>query len=285
MGNSRTLHCTYNDCGHWSLSTWAQVDKLCSLDLRWATGPNLAQLELIVIEVMPRRISSRDIGPLASSLGSAFKLVMLESGLLILPPPRVSELPPSERLCYHRAFGSLLDHDCGGQGRLRLKSAQVAKGTESSNTILRQGLALFPVTAKSARGTIECRQLLTVSNIYLIRTKSLLSASPLDKDSKLPVNHFSHFPPRRKVLKIWQKIFTNFFFHFHPWFLNKMGQILLELLVKYPVKIQDSALALYLRYPLSIAAVSLYTHQTELECRVLNLSLYITWCPGNSRYS
>lgn len=51
--------------------------KLCSLDLRWATGPNLAQLELIVTDLIPQRILSRGIGPLASSLHSAFKPVLL----------------------------------------------------------------------------------------------------------------------------------------------------------------------------------------------------------------
>lgn len=37
-----------------------------------------------------------------------------------------------------------------------------------------------------------------------------LAASPLDKDSKLPVNRFSHSPPSIKVLKIGQ-LFTIFF--------------------------------------------------------------------------
>lgn len=69
--------------------------KLCSLDLRWATSPNLAQLGLIVIETMSQRISSRGSGPLASSLHSAFKLVMLQSPAYSFcrpPEPRSSFL-------------------------------------------------------------------------------------------------------------------------------------------------------------------------------------------------
>lgn len=53
---------------------WTQ---LCSLDLKWANGPNLAQLELTATEATPQRILPRGTGPLASSLPSVFNLVML----------------------------------------------------------------------------------------------------------------------------------------------------------------------------------------------------------------
>lgn len=109
---------------------------------------------------------------------------------------------------------------------MRLKSTQVAKGTEASNAILRQGLMLFPVTAKSARGIM----LPAFNSLQNLSDKDkMLAASPLDKDSKLPGNRFSHSPPSSKILKIGQ-LFTIFFFHFRPRFLNKMGQI--EILVK-----------------------------------------------------
>lgn len=80
---------------------------------------------------------------------------------------------------------------------MRFKSAQVAKGTESSNAILRQGLMLFPVTAKSARGIM----LPALNSLPSLSDKDK-AASPLDKDSELPVNRFSHSPPSSKVLKM-----------------------------------------------------------------------------------
>lgn len=82
---------------------------------------------------------------------------------------------------------------------MRFKSAQVAKETESSNAILRQGLMLFPVTAESARG-IMLPALTSLQN--LSDKDKTLAASPLAKDSKLPVNGFSHSPPSSKVLNI-----------------------------------------------------------------------------------
>lgn len=82
---------------------------------------------------------------------------------------------------------------------MRLKSAKVVKGI---------GTEHYPDTRIDAISR-DCKicyrynvsSFLTASKIYLTRTKSLHSASPLDKDSKLPADHFS-FSLSSKVLNI-----------------------------------------------------------------------------------
>jgi len=55
--------------------------------------------------------------------------------------------------------------------------------------------------------------LLALNSLQSLSDKDkTLSASPLDKDSKLPVNRFSHSSPSSKVLKIMTAIHQFFFF-------------------------------------------------------------------------
>lgn len=92
-------------------------------------------------------------------------------------------------------------------GRVRLKSTQVAKGTVIEHHP-ETGLMLFPVAAESARGIVlpAFNSLQNLSD----RDKTL-AASPLDKDSTLLANRFSHSPLSSQIPKIWQLFTISFF--------------------------------------------------------------------------